>query len=523
MANGKFKTSRFSDFSGGINLRNSADRINDNQFQELINMSSEGNKLVIIKGFKFLKQLTGDWTIWTVQWIKLFSNYLICVFKSNLYIYNLSTWVVSVQASAVTSQTDRFQIVTNKLTDIAIILINTNPSATENIKAYEFNISTLVFVVKTFSWLSNQNFKCGAFYEGKLMLGGNPSAPSVLYFSKTFWATSLANIYDFSAYNSASQVVGDGEAIVSFASNNTEFFIFKTNSIWKIVGSIDTWSSYAYQLRQETSTWIINAFSIVNVEKDIIYFDGTTFRRISYEQNIQALSDSAIGKDIEPWIKSLSQNQRDNAFMIYSYPYVKLFLKSNTSSVNDFAILYNVVDKWFSTQVGVDGNIWTNWIFNNQRVSYIWSQFDSSIFQDNDQSNYNGWDISFKSRSKKVNFWDGVNYKQFLRMEFNWVITIWLQAAITIYVDWKEIVSKTIDSNPSSELSPTLGSALFWASPIGSNNNIDEGTTTNFETKIELYHSWREIEYIISWNWQWILELNGQTITYKHTLAYDIH
>ena len=67
MANGKFRTSRFSDFSGGINLRNSADRINDNQFQELINMSSEGNKLIVIKWFKFLKQLTGDSTVGKVQ------------------------------------------------------------------------------------------------------------------------------------------------------------------------------------------------------------------------------------------------------------------------------------------------------------------------------------------------------------------------------------------------------------------------------------------------------------------------
>lgn len=521
MAN--FKTSRFSDFSGGINLRNSADRINDNQFQELVNMSSEGNKLVIIKGFEFIKSLTWDWTTWKVQWLELFSNYLICVFNANLYIYNLNTWVVTIQTSAVTSTTDKFQIVINKLADIAIVLINTNPLTTEDIKAYEFNTTTLAFVNKTFTWLTSANFKCGAFYEGKLMLWGNPSAPSVLYFSKTFWATSMANIYDFSAYNSASQVVGDGEAIVSFASNNTEFFIFKTTSIWKVVWSTDTWTSYAYQLRQETSTWIVNPFCIVNVEKDIIYYDWTTVRRISYEQNIQALSDSAVGKDIENGIAALSQNQKDNAFMVYSYPYVKLYLRSNTSSVNDFAILYNVVDKWFSTQVGIDWNIWTSWIYNNNRVSYIGSQFDSSIFQDNSTLTYNDWDINFKARSKKVNFWDWVNYKQFLRVEFNWVITIWLNAYIKIYVDWKEIITKQIDSNASSELSPTLGSVTFGSAPFGSNNQFQEWTTTNFETKIELYNSWREIEYEIYWDWQGILELNWQTITYKHTLAYDIH
>ena len=108
-------------------------------------------------------------------------------------------------------------------------------------------------------------------------------------------------------------------------------------------------------------------------------------------------------------------------------------------------------------------------------------------------------------------------------MEFNWIITIWLLANITIYVDWKEIITKTINSSASSELSPTLGSATFGSSPFGSNNDVDEWTTTRFETKIELYNSWRDIEYIISWSWQWMIELNWQTITYKHTLAYDTH
>lgn len=518
-----FKTSRFSDFSWGINLRNSPDKINDNQFQELNNMSSEGNKLNTIKWFKFIKQLTWDGSVWSVQWIKLFSNYLICIFKANLYVYNLTTWVVSTQAVAVISQTDRFQIVINKLTDISIIIINTNPTTIENIKAYEFNLTTLVFVNKAFTWLSNQNFKCWAFYEGKLFLWGNPSAPSVLYFSKTFWALSLANIYDFSAYNSASQVVWDWEAIIWFASNHTEFFIFKTNSIWKVITSIDTGTSYVYQLRQETATWAINVFCISNVEKDIIYFDWTTLRRISYEQNIQALSDSSIGKDIENGISSLTQTQKDNCFMIYSYPYVKLVLRSNTSTVNNFAILYNVVDKWFSTQTWIEANIGTNWIYNNVKVSYIGSQFDSTIFQDNISVNYNDSDITFYARSKEITFWDWVNYKQFYRMEFNGIITIWLSTSISIYVDGKLIITKTINSNPWSSLAPTIGTATFGSTPIGGNNIIVEWNTTNFETKIELYNTWKKIEYLLSWVGQGTLQLNWQTVTYKHTKAYDIH
>ena len=65
----KFKPARFSDFSWGINLRNSADRIDDNQFQELINMSSEGNKLIVIKWYQSTITLTTPWYILLETWV----------------------------------------------------------------------------------------------------------------------------------------------------------------------------------------------------------------------------------------------------------------------------------------------------------------------------------------------------------------------------------------------------------------------------------------------------------------------
>jgi hypothetical protein len=43
-----------------------------------------------------------------------------------------------------------------------------------------------------------------------------------------------------------------------------------------------------------------------------------------------------------------------------------------------------------------------------------------------------------------------------------------------------------------------MGSTIFGATPMGSNNNVNDSSVTNFETKIELYNSGREIEYVIS-------------------------
>jgi len=427
------------------------------------------------------------------------------------------------KTSAVGSTTDRYQIVVNKLANIAIILINTNTSTTEDIKAFEYDPTANTITSKTFAWLSDKNCKCGEFYEGKLVLGWNPAAPWIFYHSKVFTSLGLANIYDFSWYNSGSQPIDDGERIVGFISNTTEFFIIKANGFHKIVADKDTWSAYAYQTRKETSTWIINPFCIVNVDKDIIYFDWSTIRRLSYEQNIQALSDSAIGEPIEKIFEGLGQSQIGNAFMTYAYPYVKLYLRGNTASDNNFAILYNVVDKWFSVQTNIEWNIGTYGTYNNKKVSYIGSRYDNTIFKDNTWTDYNGWDIMFSWLSKKINFGDWVNYKLIPQAEFNGNITIWLPVTITIICDGKEITKRTISTSNISTLSPTTGSSLFGSSPIGANSTEALLNVTSFEEKIPLYNTCKEIEYRIDWIGQWVFELTWATMSYRHIKAYWTH
>lgn len=455
--------------------------------------------------------------------MKLFDKYQIVITSWKLVIRNLDTWAMVGKTSAVSSTTDRYQIVVNKLVNIAIIVINTNINTTEDIKAYEYDAAWGTITAKTFTWLSDKNFKCGEFYEGKLVLGWNPAAPWVFYHSKTFWALSLANIYDFSWYNSWSQPIDDGERIIGFVSNTTEFFIIKRNWFHKITWDKDTWAAYAYTVRKETSTWIINPFCIVNVDKDIIYFDGNTIRRLSYEQNIQALSDSAIGEPIEKIFEGLGQSQIDNAFMTYAYPYVKLYLRWNTASDNNFAVLYNVVDKGFSIQTNIEWNIGAYGTYNNKKVSYVWSRYDNTIFKDNVWTDYNGGDITFSWLSKKVNFWDWVNYKLVSQCEFNWNITIWLPVTITIYGDGKEITKRTISTSNPSALSPTTGSSLFGSSPVGSNSTETIMNVTSFEEKIPLYNICKEIEYKIDGIGQWIFELTWATMSYRHVKAYWTH
>lgn len=515
----RFTPVRINDFSWGINLRVSADLIDDNQFQEIYNMSPEGNKLILIKGYTIAKTLAGSWRI---NWIKLFSNYLFVLTQWNLVAYNLNTWNTYTQTSVYSNLSDRYQIVVDKRVDISIIIVNANTDTTEDIKAYEYDTTGNTFTSKTFVGLSDKNFKCAAIYQWKLMLGGNPKSPSILYYSKTSDALAMTNLYDFSGYNSWSQPVDDGEAIVAFASNNTEFFVVKKNWFHKITSDKDTLSAYGYVLNKETQSWVINPFSILNVNKEIIYFDGVTVRRLSYEQNIQALSDSAIGEPIEKIFENLSQSQANNAFMVYAYPYVKLYLRSNLSTENDFCVLYNTVDKAFSIQTAIEWNVGDYWMYGNKNVSYVGSRFEPTIYKDNEWTSFNEGDVVAYAKSKKLTMGDGVAYKLFRLIEFKWNVTIWLPVTFSIYWDGKLITTKTISSTSITTIASTMGSSTFGSTLIGSSWGSWDNTTT-FELKIPLYNTVRQLEYTIDIEGQWIFELTSGKIEYRIKNEYWTH
>jgi len=252
-----------------------------------------------------------------------------------------------------------------------------------------------------------------------------------------------------------------------------------------------------------------------------MYFDWTTIRRISYEQNIQALSDSAIGKEIENGIAALSQSQESNSYMNYSYPYVKLYLRSNTSSENDFAILYNAVDKGFSTQEWIEGNCGTFGTYNSQRVSYTWMRFSSDIYSDNTWESYNDGDINFSALSKKMNMGDTVNYKTFNLAEFAWYTSVDVAPIFHIYVDGDEIDTFQVDTSKWEVLSDTTWSATIGSSTFGWNASSAGTWIVKYEVKIPFYRRWREFQYKVEWGSQWMFELNYFAITAKHIKGYD--
>ena len=519
-----YQTLRLNDFWGWINVRNSNDSIDDKQWQIGVNVVSDGNKLSTIPWYV---QYVAPWT-WVSRWqaIALYTWLILVLHNRNLYIYNTTSWVTYTKTNAVANAVDTYSILTTKAFSwqIAIVIINNNLLTTEDIVAYEFDWTT--FTTKTFTSLADKNFKCGMFYDWKLLLWGNPKFPSSLYGSKTWLVALPNNIYDFSAYDSSAQNVWDGEPIVAILSNHNELFIVKTNSIWRSQWPRDSWAdavskSYSYILRQETATWAINSQCVLAVEQDVIYFDWLNLRRLSYEVNINALNDDSISKEISNLFLDFPSNQSGNATMYFAYPFVKLCIRDKFSTNNSVGILYNIVDKSYSVQTWIEVVQWVGWFVNNRRTAYFISAQTSMVFQDNIGYTYNWGNINVSHKSKRYVLWDWVDYKRISQVELYWNISPWLESTIDIYVNGDIIDSRKILF--SDIILPTTGSSNVWDTLLGWNSEGLNNPMRDFVVRYEYFNDGRDLTFWIRSNGQGKLELHWLNLMYKNIKAYDIH
>lgn len=522
-----YNTLRWTDFGWWLNVRDSDDSIDDKQWTVGVNVVSEGNKLCTLSWYTDF--LTPESWATKGQAIAVYSNLVLTIHNKNLFVYNTTTKLTYTKSNAVWSATDVYQILTQKSfwTKVTIVLINTNNATTENVMAYEFDWTTFTTVNEAagaapkWVWIADRNFKCGAFHQGKLLLWGHPSFPSSLYSSRTGSVTFPNYNYDFSAYDSSAQNVGDGEAIVSIIINHNELFIFKTNSVHRNFWNTDTWTSYAYQFKQESATWALNQFCAIPVEQDVIYFDGLNIRRLSYEQNIQALNDDSVSKDISPIFASLPSDQSKNATMYYAFPYVKLCLRDKFSLDNAVNILYNVVDKSYSIQNGMQVIQGASWFVNNKRTAYFVTSIGSTVYIDNSWYAYDDGNINFSHKSKRYVLGDGVDYKRISQVEAYGQVTPWLRTTIDIYVDGTVIDSREIYYEE--DILPTTWSTEMGNSLLGANNESQINAFRTFVVRYEYFNDWRDFSFWIRWNWQWKFELHGLNLMYKNIKAYDLH
>lgn len=532
VASKKIQTFQQKDLAWGINSLKPSNDIDDKQFVRSDNFTTEGNKLIKIKWYKKVKQFSA--TISPSQWIKLYGNVLVYLHNAILYVYNTNTYVTKSLAAAVTVGKEyHIEVFQDK-----IVCCNKDEAP----KAFTYDTTfTNNPTTQAFTWL-NAGFTATAsnFNKGTLLLAqykyGSPSQvefSNVLVFSQSVSSyANLANAFLFTGGDASTQVIGDWNPITWFISGRDATYITKNSSIFKLddkkieKDSAGAIVGVAYPHTQVTSTWAVNHKTSINVDQDIFYFDWLNVRRLSYEANVLALKDSAISIDIYNTIQSLPRNQSE-AVMWYTYPYVKLALKSAFAGTNDIIFCYNVIDKSWNIQKGIVTNVATygHDITTSSVDGYFGSYFNGTVYEDDRTSWYDWGNIKCIAESKHFDFWNTIEYKRLVRFSFHWDISENFPVTIKIFsddgVNIKEVGSKTIQftSNAIEETtgSVTSGTATAggsWANWLKSNS---------YREKIELFSDWREFYYTIECDWIWEFSMGATVFDFRYVVAYPIH
>lgn len=510
-----YQTSRYNDFWGWMNVRDSADSIEDKQGVFLKNFQWEGNKLVTMKGYE---PITSHWGK-QIQWIASWSKYVIYIHNLTLYVYDTNT-NSSIASISVTWWADTiFNISVGKILSTWICISDSKWIYDTQL----FKLDWTTLTSQAFTSLTNKKFTCNAFMGNRLWLGWNNLAPSTLYTSQQASPLTESNIYNFTYWNwisSTIDLIWDVNPITWFIDNNWDYYIFKTNGSYNVIDIISptTTSSAAIRTKKVTSTWAINQQVIQNVDQDVLYFDGRNVRRLSYEQNTLALKDSSVSTEISTFINELPEIQ-SQATAWFVYPYYKLFVRDRFSNTNNIWLIYNIREKSWSIQQWIFPSVWASSYWNEKRVAYFWSWVYWDIFKESLWLSFWWGDVNYLFISKKYAFWDNLDYKRLWEIELYGKISSWLKLYLDIILD--DAVIDTREIYFEEFISPTLWSSTIWVSTFGWVETTNQ--LNNFRYRYEYFNDWVFIQFRIRWTWVWYFELHWVNIESKFIKAYPIH
>lgn len=247
-------------------------------------------------------------------------------------------------------------------------------------------------------------------YNWKVVLGGYPDNDNIV-FSKTSSVTMPLNVLQFNWYDAWGQSVswGDKGLITWMSVWENWLYVFKDNSIWYTNSEKDnpTSLSFNFIFRKITSNWAYSQSVITQVEQDIFYLDWKekSVRRLSYEQNLTTLRDTAISRDIEPILKALPEDQ-SLATSSYTYPNYRLYVSDHTwptitypnwktYNTNNVCLTYNVYNKsWTKEQIG-------NVIVSNEKIVAL---NDNNIYELEKGNLNKSWEYISKRYSEGDDF-----------------------------------------------------------------------------------------------------------------------
>lgn len=213
------------------------------------------------------------------------------------------------------------------------------------------------------------------------------------------------------------QFIWSWEPITSFFSNGWDLHVWTTWWVHEVNISTSNSSTLPvnFLFNQITSTWIKNQETVVDVNNNTIYYDGTDLRILEYDLNSWRLNDLTLTDKIRPFMDCLAKNQKF-ATMAHTYPYVKLFLRTNDRlNGNDIAIVYNVETGALSIQCDIlVSHAWSGYDDRSDSWKGFWGDdFSNTIYEDWVWYTWADEPRTFEYIGRMYNLWDCGMKKEF--------------------------------------------------------------------------------------------------------------
>lgn len=332
------------------------------------------------------------------------------------------------------------------------------------------------------NWISSWS-NIWVYYNWKLLLANWND--NILYFSKTSSATEPYLVRDFWWYDWWFQRVWWDWKITWLITWENWIYVFKEDEIYYSNSVQDDWNSFAFIFNRITNNWAKDKYCITRVWQDLFYYDwlAKKIRRLSYEQNLTTLRDTAVSDEIDSLLQSQPTITWIQQKLYYSYPNVRFATRSSTEIAwnNDIIYVYNVDRKsWLiETNKAIKQAYWKYFT----RVSVNWEVYEEW------SSYYSSWEWI----SKEFDMWDAIDYKRRSEIEIYWKNTDDITLYVDIYIDWTLKKTFTVTDN-------------FW---------------DYFRRKFDMWLEWRFIKIWIRYSWVWYLEINELNFNYKPLKWYN--
>lgn len=198
-------------------------------------------------------------------------------------------------------------------------------------------------------------------------------------------------------------------------------------------------------------------------------------------------------KEIQDW---LTENLDDDQPTAFAYFYdidktVKFHCRTNWASHNDVVIVYDMVNQTFHIDTGKSFSCEAHLDWK----TYVWSDSDWKVFQDETGWSDNDVSIAFKRETKSLDFWDNTVKKILRAVRVWWMINLTSNITMKIYADDNLVHTSVINSSQ-------VSNSVVW---VKTENKL---YTFRYEvSKWNLYARWYTFRIVFEANWDdlWII------------------